>query len=105
MKKRILITGKSGVTGAAFQNLESEISNKYELFFSSSSVCDLTNLQDSLNYIKDIKPNYIINLAAKSGGIGMSASSQATLLRDNLLININILEIARCSNYSMELSD
>mgnify|MGYP000123698249 CR=1 FL=1 len=98
MKKRILITGKSGVTGAAFQNLESEISNKYELFFSSSSVCDLTNLQDSLNYIKDIKPNYIINLAAKSGGIGMSASSQATLLRDNLLININILEIARKIN-------
>lgn len=95
MKKKLLITGMSGVTGAAFQDLSDEISKNYEIHFSQSSVCDLTDFSKSFEYIGDLNPDYIINLAAKSGGIGMSASSQATLLRDNTLINLNILEIAR----------
>ncbi len=95
MKKKLLITGRSGVTGAAFHELSNEISNNYDVHFSQSSVCDLTDFSKSLDYIGDLNPDYIINLAAKSGGIGMSASSQATLLRDNTLINLNILEIAR----------
>ncbi len=98
MKKKLLITGKSGVTGAAFEDIAESILPQYELFFSQSSKCDLTDLSKSIEYIEEINPDFIINLAAKSGGIGMSASSQATLLRDNTLINLNILEIARRIN-------
>ena len=93
--KKILITGKSGVTGSAFQRLEKIYENKYEFVYTSSKFCDLTNLQDSLDVISDINPNFIINLAAKSGGIGLSANFQGTLLRDNLAMNMNILEISR----------
>ncbi len=94
-KKKILITGKSGVTANAFVKISESLSNKYEIEFSTSKFCDLTNFEQSLDYVNKISPNFIINLAAKSGGISMSSSSQATLLRDNTLININILEIAR----------
>lgn len=94
-KKKILITGKSGVTANAFLKISESLSNKYEIEFSSSKFCDLTNFEQSLDYINKISPNFIINLAAKSGGISMSSSSQATLLRDNTLININMLEITR----------
>ena len=93
--KKILITGKSGVTGSAFQRLEKIYENKYEFVYTSSKFCDLTNLQESLDVISDINPNFIINLAAKSGGIGLSANFQGTLLRDNLAMNMNILEISR----------
>ena len=95
MIKKILVTGKSGVTGSAFVRLEKNYEEFYEFVYTSSSFCDLTNFQQSLEVISEINPDFIINLAAKSGGIGLSANFQATLLRDNLAINFNILEISR----------
>ena len=35
--KKILITGKSGVTGSAFQRLEKIYENKYEFVYTSRS--------------------------------------------------------------------
>ena len=56
----------------------------------------MRNYNKTIKYIKKINPEFI-NLAAVSGGIGLSSKYQATLLRDNLFINLNILEAARLS--------
>ena len=40
-------------------------------------------------------PDAILHLSAASGGVGLSAARPATLLRDNVLMTINMLEAAR----------
>jgi len=99
VKKKILLTGSRGVLGSSFKKKKflKKLNKKYSFIFSDSTKCDLRNYNKTLKYIKNIKPDFIINLAAVSGGIGLSAKYQATLLRDNLLINLNILEVARKS--------
>ena len=99
MKKKILITGSRGVLGSSFKKKSflNKFRKKYCFYFSDSSKCDLRNYNKTIKYIKKINPEFIINLAAVSGGIGLSSKYQATLLRDNLFINLNILEAARLS--------
>jgi GDP-L-fucose synthase len=87
----ILVTGSSGVAGSAFKKLAKIIKNK-KFIFSTSSDCDLESKEKTKLYIEKIKPDYIINLAAISGGIGLSSKCQASLLYSNLAINFNILE-------------
>mgnify|MGYP001291346192 CR=1 FL=1 len=100
MKKKILLTGSRGVLGSSFKkkNFLKKFKKKYSFIFSDSTKCDLRDYYKTFKYIKKLKPDYIINLAAVSGGIGLSAKYQATLLRDNLLINLNILEVSRKLN-------
>ena len=100
MKKKILVTGSRGVLGSSFKKKSfiNRLKKKYIFYFSDSSKCDLRNYNKTIEYVKKIKPEFIINLAAVSGGIGLSSKYQATLLRDNLFINLNILEAARIAN-------
>lgn len=40
------------------------------------------------------KPSYVFHAAGKSGGIGANQSRPATLMRDNLAVNINLIDAA-----------
>jgi GDP-L-fucose synthase len=91
MKKIILVTGSGGVTGKALFRI-SNIYKQYKFIFSNSNDFDLRDLKKTVNFIKYNKINKIINFAAVSGGIGLRMSHHASMLRDNVLININILE-------------
>ncbi len=94
--KKILITGSGGVLGNSFKDKLFIKKNKEYLFiFTNSKKCDLRNYTKTFNYIKKIKPDYIFNLAAASGGIKYSQCNHATLLRDNILINLNILDVSK----------
>ncbi len=92
MYHKILVTGGNGVAGSALkaiQNLFPE--NKF--IFSGRKECDLTNKNETLNYIETLVPDAIIHFAAISGGIGLDL--HAAMLRDNVFMNLNILEAAR----------
>jgi GDP-L-fucose synthase len=91
MKKKILVTGSGGVCGKALKRISNNYP-RYKFIFVSSKDLDLRNIKKTINFIKLHKVEYIINFAAVSGGIGLSINHQASLLRDNTLININILE-------------
>lgn len=41
--------------------------NKYNFIFSSSKDCDLTKYENVYKYFKEIKPDYVIHLAANVG--------------------------------------
>src|SRR3989338_4194761 len=92
--KRILVTGSSGVLGSAFKALRDEFP-WYEMFFATDKDCDLTDLYASLDYVKGIGPDAIVHLAAVSGGVILSMEHPATVLRDNILMSIHVLEISR----------
>ena len=94
--KKILITGSGGVLGNSFKDkIFIKQNKKYTFVFSNSKKCDLRNYTKTLNYIKKVNPDYIFNLVTASGGIKYSQNNHATLLRDNILINLNILEVSK----------
>lgn len=45
--------------------------------------------------MEKVRPDAVIHLAAVSGGIGYSTKYPATLLRDNVLMNMHVLEAVR----------
>jgi len=94
MYDRIWVTGGTGLVGEALRSIKDDYPNK-EFIFSSSRDCNLTHLDNVLKYVETYKPDAIIHLAAVSGGIGLSTKYPATLLRDNVMMNMNVLEAAR----------
>jgi len=94
MYNKIWVTGGSGLLGTAFQSIKDDYPER-EFLFTSSKVCNLTNSDNTLDYAKSHQPDAIIHLAAFSGGIGLNLKYPATLLRDNALMNVNILEASR----------
>jgi len=97
MYRKILVTGGSGLVGHAIRNIKEDYSGR-EFIFSSSKDCNLVKLDETIEYVKKSKVDAIIHLAALSGGIEFSMKRPATLLRDNVLMNINVMETARLCN-------
>ena len=92
--KKILVTGGNGALGSAFKNIALSYPD-YQWIFTSSKDGDLTKGEDVFLLLSEHRPDYIIHCAAVSGGVGISAKYPATLLRDNVLMSINILEGAK----------
>jgi GDP-L-fucose synthase len=93
MKKfeNILVTGSGGVTGKAVKRISKKFEGKNFIFINSSDL-DLRNFKNTQSFLRNNKIDKVINLAAVSGGIGISLKHQASMLRDNVLINLSIVE-------------
>lgn len=96
MLSKIMVTGSNGVLGHGMRGIASRYPD-LEFVFATREQVDLSNFEALGDYISDTRPDAIVHLAALSGGIGYSKSRPATLLRDNLVMDFNILEAARGS--------
>ena len=85
-KPKILVTGGTGVVGKHLQNI---IPNAIYL---SSKDCDLTDSNQTKHFFSQHKPDIVIHLAAKVGGIIDNISNPVEYLEDNILINTNVLK-------------
>jgi GDP-L-fucose synthase len=94
MFDRILVTGGTGLLGHAFQTIAGEYPGSAFTFLGSRD-CDLTRLDDTVACVRAARPDAIIHTAAVAGGMQFSIDRPATLLRDNLLMNMHIVEAAR----------
>ena len=65
------------------------------IVFIHSKDCNLLDAAAILRFVKECRPEAILHFAAACGGIGLSLKTPASLLRDNVLMNFNILEAAR----------
>lgn len=88
---KIIITGGSGLVGHAIKNIKNNYN--YDFIFVSSKDCDLTNYQQTYNYFKIHKPDFIIHLAAFVGGLFKNMNYKVDMLEKNLLINFNVLKV------------
>ena len=90
-KKSILILGGNGLVGSSCFRILSE-SNRYNVNKSTRKDTDLFDFQSTSKLINDLKPDILINAAAKVGGIYANNTQRVQFLIENLKINTNVLE-------------
>lgn len=88
---KILIFGSKGMVGSSISRILEQDSN-YELILSNREKTDLFSLDETKKLIQDIKPDVVVNAAAKVGGIYANNTQRFSFIVDNLKINMNILE-------------
>ena len=88
----ILVAGGTGLAGSAIVR-ELERINKKVIGISSKDV-NLLDRAKTFSYIKDLKPNVIIDAAAKVGGVGSNNAYPVEFLSQNLQIQTNLMDAA-----------
>lgn len=98
----ILITGGSGLVGKAIarQNFSFIEQESVDWYFATSKDADLRIYEDTKRLFEKVKPTHVIHLAANVKGIYKERKNNATLLTDNLSININVLKA--CNNFNVQ---
>ena len=88
--KKWLIAGSTGMAGRAIvRALEARGDSK--IYKVSTDVCDLRNSIKTLDLFQEIKPDFVVDAAAKVGGIVANASKPVDFLLENMQIQNNLL--------------
>jgi|LWDU01.1.fsa_nt_gi GDP-L-fucose synthase len=88
---KVLVTGGTGMVGSGFKNIKST----HDFILVGSSQYDLRSLHDTSQMVMDHKPDAIIHLAARVGGIKGNTEYVADFFTDNIQINTNVLKVAK----------
>lgn len=89
---KVLILGSNGLVGSSLVRKFKSSSLFNEVVASNRSSLDLFNLDSVKQAVLEIQPDYIINAAAKVGGILANNTYRTDFILENLKININLLE-------------
>jgi GDP-L-fucose synthase len=94
---KIYIAGHKGLVGSAIlRNLEKN--GYHNLIYRSSSEMDLRERDQVQNFFEQQQIDYVFMAAAKVGGITANNDFPADFLRDNLLIQTNVIDAAYQTN-------
>ena len=87
----ILIFGSNGLVGKSLNKILNQV-DEYNIISSTRKDTNLFNFKETNEKISEVKPDVIINCAAKVGGIYANDTKRTQFLVENLKINLNILE-------------
>jgi GDP-L-fucose synthase len=87
--KRITITGGKGFLGTHLIHKLKEKGYKH-LYIADIPEYDLVKLEDIKRMYDDAKPDIVIHLAARVGGIGFNQENPATLFYENLMMGTQL---------------
>ncbi len=90
---KIYIAGHRGLVGSAILR-HLEAGGYTNLVYRTSQELDLRNTQEVNAFFEDEKPDYVFLAAAKVGGIVANNSYPADFIRDNLMIQTNVIDAA-----------
>ncbi len=90
--KRVYVAGHSGLAGSAI--LRRLTSEGCELLTADRAALDLTNQEQTENWIAQARPDVIFLAAARVGGIYANDTVPAEFLADNLAIALNVMRAA-----------
>ena len=90
---KVLLTGASGMVGSAISR---SLAN-CNLLTPSRSELDLCNLQEVNNYFEKHRPEYVLMISAKVGGIIANKSDPVGFLSENARMQLNLFEA--CHKY------
>ena len=88
--KSVLVTGGSGFLGSFVVEKLGEKGCR-DIFVPHSEEYDLRQLDVIQRLLKDAKPNMIIHLAARVGGIGANRAHPAEFFYDNLMMGVQLM--------------
>ncbi|MEK9773046.1 MAG: GDP-L-fucose synthase [Opitutae bacterium] len=91
---KIFISGHRGMVGSALVRALNSQPSKHELILAGRNELNLLNQSAVELFIKQQKPDIIINAAAKVGGIHANDTYPAEFIHQNLLINTNLIHAA-----------
>ncbi len=89
---KVLVFGSNGLVGNSVSRILKNSSKVEKLFLSQRSDTDLEEKNQIEEKINDVKPDIIINCAAKVGGIYANNTYRTDFLIKNLKINLNLIE-------------
>ena len=94
---KIIFTGGSGRFGSVLKKNKT----KYKVFFPTKKQLDITNYKKSFNYIKKIKPKFLIHAAALSRPMSIHDKNINKSIDINIIGTCNIVKI--CSKFKIKL--
>jgi GDP-L-fucose synthase len=93
----ILVAGATGFLGKRVCRLLK--SKNMDFVATSKSLgVDLRDRQSTINFMGQVKPDYVLNCAAYVGGIQFGLKHPAELFHNNLMMTLNLLEASKLSN-------
>ena len=94
---RIYIAGHRGLVGSAIHR-ELKRLGYTNIITRTRGELDLLNTNEVNNFFAKERPEYVFLAAAKVGGILANNTYPADFIRDNLILQTNIIEASRINN-------
>lgn len=88
----VLVAGGSGLVGSAIATAFEQKGE--EVVRANRAMVDFKDINATKSLLKRIKPDVVIDAAAKVGGIGANSSHPVEFLSDNLQIQCNLMQAA-----------
>jgi len=92
--KRILVTGGDGFLGSFVVEKLQGLGCK-EIFIPRSKDYNLVEMEAVKRLYRDAKPDIVIHLAARVGGIGANRANPGKFFYDNLMMGVQMMEVGR----------
>ena len=92
--KRILITGGAGFLGLHVAG-KLKMAGCGHIFVPRSQDYDLVRMEAVKKVYEDAKPDIVIHLAGKVGGIGVNRLNPGKFFYDNLMMGVQLMDVAR----------
>jgi len=90
---RIFVAGHRGLVGSAIVRRLSQL-GYHNLIVRTHAETDLTSAESVNRFFDEFKPEFVILAAAKVGGILANSQYPADFIRDNLAIQLNVIDAA-----------
>jgi len=89
--KKVFVSGHNGMVGSALIRAFNSRVEEYEIITRNRTKLDLCNQPDVHHFLSSEKPDIVINAAGRVGGIYANNTFPADFIRENLLINTNLI--------------